>query len=831
MSVLYILWDITVQGPSGDVVLRFSNRRYVIESGPDTGESYRASWTQASFKRLQIEQMGYRLNSDHVTTVGEIVRRGLSPIEVVNATPGIGQERELDFLFEPDHILKGSVVGQLAVADNETFSGPGLADFETFFTGVLDKKTTRKQETVVFYPEPTTQETKGPLLTVRFNGQSRYFEISGSDAVSIFPLPSFGDFTLQLYMDFTATATGSLFRLFSVALQVMFEIFYNNTTDTIEIGVNDKADTYVILTSAQQVFFRLRFFTVSWDETAGEFSAWVDDVQTVMGQTIDNDLVGVKGTMIVGDPLLDSSSMSSVRTWSVPSTNAQVLDRLESIDHTEEPDLIQAYEFDEARGVTVFDHSVNELHMDISSSVALNGVFKSSRDGEVFMEGKIKPAAFGTVWSAPLLVSDTRLDRAYVAVAAFDVLQVYSQGTLLVASSSNITAGTFTFLAPSRLISAAPPQFFGFRFVVNQRFEIVGSASGDFDGVFTVEDKLTDNLRRVVPIGLDFRTTLQVVEPLATTSTETATIRPLAGSTDWQLDPGEEQRSSEYYPEPNIDNLFVQFVNAPVTPLFADIIGDRNILATGAAGGVFNPPGFIDNVITQLFRTYGPKWDTSTFPPPVYASLDHRVGMYVDDSRSTQQVVNDLTRGTLIWVLEDGLGVISLREFAFPEDLSSPQTLNQKSVISVDRPHFKLHGVSELEALNVHYAKSWTVMDRTAIPAAVDPATRDFITSEFRVVVAGDKDSVTTETPVFVTFENRKKQARDSGNTVLRLSQGVVDAITIREDAKSQLTSFGIGTLVEGVLPRYGLPSLLGVVLGSQQRPTKEEMVLYVWSE
>lgn len=831
--LLYFLWDIIVQGPSGDETLRFSNRRYVVQSGPDTGESYRASWTKQSYDSFMIDAIGYGLSKDHVVNVGGIIPRLSTPLEFINSFQSIdATARELDFLFTSSYTLKGTVTGKLAVVEEDESipvdgEQPVLADFTTFFTGILTKKTIRKTDTVVFYPEPTSVQTKGPMLTRRFNGMAGYLKITGDDISVTSPTFVTGDFTLQLYGGFDVGTVGpeGLIRIRDAALDVMFEVYYDLADDSLKIGVDNKTDTYTLLSLGAPVagFFDFRFITISWNDTAGTFNAWINETQVFTDETIVNSVTGTETGILIGDFNFDATFESSTRIWSRVLTKAEVLIRLGAIDHTQETGLIRAWEYDEGRGGVVIDFSTNKAHIDIS---AVTFAHESGSDGTVFQEGKIKPIALGTVWSVPILVVDPKLDKGFISDVLFNILQVYSQGMPLVFNEAS-TFGVFNFNKDTRILSLNPPAFFGFRRVVNQKIIISSSSSGDFDGTFTIDALIPETVRRLAPSGDDFRADIQVVEPWPSTSTESALVDMDPNHVDWDI----ANRSSGYYTEPNLETVLVEFTASTVSPLFANVIGDRHILSTGAPGGQFNTPDFLDNILAQVLKTYGPGWDDTTFPPPVYSSLDHRVGYYIDDSKPTADVVNDLARGSLVWVVEDGDGVITLQEFDFPEDLSGPEIIDQESIISVEQPHFPLHGINELTTLNVNYDKSWTVMGLTAIPDAVDAETRAFITKEFRTLPIGAVDEITTETPTFITYENRKEIATITGNKVLRLSQGLVHTITLRMQADDQLNSFDQGALINGDLPRYGLNGLVGVSLGKKMGLTSGQVTVFVWSE
>ena len=122
-------------------------------------------------------------------------------------------------------------------------------------------------------------------------------------------------------------------------------------------------------------------------------------------------------------------------------------------------------------------------------------------------------------------------------------------------------------------------------------------------------------------------------------------------------------------------------------------------------------------------------------------------------------------------------------------------------------------------------------MDRTSIPDAVSAEVRGFITKEWREVLVGGTSDSSRVLPTFISYVNEREVARGIGNDILRLSQGRVDAITLRMDPLDQLTAFPIGGLAEGDLDIYGLPNLSGVVLRRTLRPTQGLLTAFVWSE
>jgi len=759
-------------------------------------------------------------DGSHITSTGGMNPRRITSIEVVNTRLGEGQDRELDYLFEVGgaYTLRGTVTGRMAFGP-DTGIQPDIGDFETFFTGVVNTNPGRDlgKNTVTWFMESRLQgETKGPLLTERFNGMARFYEMAFKELSIAPPVFILGDFTVQMYVSFSDD-DGSIFRVEDSGT-VMFEIFFDDATNTLRIGVDDRTDVYTIAVVNIVTLTDFLFVTVAWDKTGGVFNAWIDSVKELDDEPIVTDILGTASDLTLSDTSYSRIRFSTVRVWDYVRTQPEVLRTLGVIDLSDETDMLIDWEFDEGRGDTIVDHSGNSNHIVIPAST---GEWKSIDHGEAFQEGEIKPLALGDIFSAPVKEIDTRLDKGMVSLVLHSINRVYSQGMPLVFETLPISA-QFTFNHLSKTVkysSALATPVFGDTYIINQQVEIV--ASTNFDGIITLVLSTPNPERGLRPAGLDYLFELQFVDPGWTVSgTEAAIFTTIVGQANWETTTGP-------FDIPNL----IQFNSDPIGPLFANVIGDPAILATSPPSPGFVPPGDISNLLAQMMKLYGPKWNDTIFPLPVYGNIDFRVGYYVDTLETTEKAVNKVSEGCLVWTTESGEGTIGLQQFKFPEDLSGAEVIHESEVIKVEQPHFKDHGLNRLTSLDVRHSKSWVTMEDSSIPAAVDPDTRAFITKQWRTIAVGEVNQIDVITPTFNTYVNSRLPAGNIGEDVLRLSQGTVHFITFRLDAMSQLSSFQQGTLVNADLPKYNLPNLVGVSFGPILFPTIGQITVAVWSE
>ncbi len=842
MPDLYILWDINVEGPGGTETLLFSNREYVLQSGPLAGESYRASWMSGSFEGWTLDEAGYAIANRSVLTTGGVTPRTIKSLEVANAVPGEGRDRELDFLFTSAYTVEGVVIGKMAVVP---IGGPqpSLASFVVFFTGKLSDKTIKGKSTVTFFPKPTSGDLDSPLLTKLFNGMAGFLQSPSGFLMETATSPSIigGDWTIGIYASLSPTAFQSrdtYIRIEDSGATSLIEVYADTSDNNVKLTVNRSGgtDTYTLFDldsppgglrgGSSNTFF---FIYISWEEAVNNvLNVWVDKDKVLDDETILNDILGTEDIVVLGDVGSTSTMFnSSVRIWSKLSTEAQVFESHGAIEHLEEVDLESAWEFDSRRGLTVIDYSGNARHITLNSSDG----WDSEIDGDAPLDGTVQPLAVGSVFSAPVILHDFKLDKGFISVAVSDIIRTYSQGMALV-DFMPANVGSFQFRKGPGVISLTTTGVFGERVVPNQRIRVEAGASGDFDDDYTVDSLVPINRRHQRPLGLDYRFEVFITDDSAwpSTTTETATVRSVPNDHNWLII----DFANPYSTSGNIEGKYVKYLakSNTVSPLFCDILGDGNILSTSPPVSGFVSPAYLDNVISQLLGSvYGPKWNTSIFPLPVYQSLDFRVGYYIASDMSTKSVVDDLIRGCQVWLLEDGDGVQTLQEFQFPEDIvTAPEVIEQDSVVSVEQPFFPLSGIIEISELRVQYAKSWATMDKGSIPDAVDEDTRSFIVKEWRTTTVGTT-GVANVLPTMTTYVSDKTKARDIGNRVLRLSQGRVDAITLRIDALTALTFATIGSNVTGALEKFGLPALDSVVLQRTLMPAKGLAIIHVWSE
>lgn len=848
----YVLVTITnIQGPLGQVTLRFSNLGYVVDAGPFAGESFQDSWTAQSFNAFAVGRIAHTITPEGLLLVGGTVPPSVADIEVANNfTSGRSSTRQLDYLFGPSYDLSDA---RVLIELKETVDGspPPYASFVPCFTGRLSKRPTRSADAVKFYFEPVMAELAGPMLTYRHTGMGAYYLFTTASATEGNPPAIIAvDFTLQFYGSFFTGDTGpshqTLYRIENSSNVPLIDLYMDTqivdlgggnfqTVEllTLDVKYATGTDTYTIWSRIEdeQGLGRPFWATIVWDQTGGTFSAWVNGTKFVDESAILNTPTGTPDHNVFGD--VDSSSaamISAIRVYDTAHDEAEALRREGPIDYAEDSTIINAWEFDDGIGLTATDYGPNGFHIPLPAG---SWIFRQL-DGERGVDGEIAPLILGSVFGAPVQLVNPKEPSGLLTVSGDRIVRAYSKGVPL--STSVLTTSTFRFDHLVGSIRATTGDF-GRRHVPGESIQVLNAFSSQYNGSYVIKSISPTVTGSLVPSGVTDLLTVTVESHTWTSSgTGTATVQTDQDvGYNWLPWDGAGLEENPY-DGTNILGLTYEWLLSQ--PLTADVIGDPEIYVTSPPAGFANPDD-LGNVLLQAMRTYGPAWDDSIVPPPyAYGAFTNRVGYYVSGSMSTDVVVNDLSRGCLTWVQEDDEGKIRLRKFAFPESVGSSEEVFAEDVVTdsvvTDRlsaTTLKTVSSSWITSVITRYARNWTPLRNDDVPQAVDPDVRSFVTREWREVISGDTGKVTTDTPVFYTYENRKAEAKDLGDTVLRLSRGEVAEFDVRMSPEDQLSKHAIGSKMTGDLTALGLGNVPRIVIGREAGIGSGLLRLAVWFE
>jgi hypothetical protein len=827
MAKTYIIWDITVPGITDP--LRFSNTSYVP---PEETYYYRASWTVQSVRRFMVSQMSHVISEDRntgstVVSAGGIADRKPTTLEVQNnkPRPGASDKRELDFLFTGGYKFVGSVVLCRAVSVKDDRI-PTLAEFKTQFTGVLIEDPTRTTdgEIVSFNCSSRSGDMDGPVLSKRFNGMAGYWGwVNGKppiyDGVDQPPMYGGSDWTLQMYYRLPSLTGAALFIAENGAAQPNIRL-RNGGGGTLVLDIDFPLDTYVLHTLEANVW---TFTTITFDATNSLLNVWKNEEHTLVDETILNNPSGVDGRILLGalGPIA-GYDIASARIWSRILTDEEISPRLKWIEHRDETNLEAAWEMIERRDLTVTDFSGKRRH--ISMDVG-TGWDSDPLHGENDQTDMIIPQVWGYGHGIPMILSDRRLYRAIASASALDIYHVYVKSMPI---------------ANGRVIGTGDLVIDGEAFYIDIPF-------GDF-GIYTVQGQdvvitpLGDTLilrdQTPSPYSLPRETdaaniTLLLEDspyPPGPVTYPGQTLTITSGSEDWEI----LITDSPYYPASNNKLSYVGFLQTYPDTMFCDCYGDPTIEAFQPGPLPFSPPNTLANVIAQILYNYGPKWDTSIFPQPLYdPGNDYSVGAYVrqDTGRAetnTRTLVQNLLANCLTHLLEDEGGVFTLESFVFPESATGDNFISHDSVISAEN---LTANRTKPEALTVRYKKHYSPQNAKDVPDLVDADIKANVSNEFRTVSVGDLTVPTSRRPVFYTPEIRSGRAEQIGNTLLRLSQGDIWKVVFRIDVNNMDSSHLVNSKSSGDLTRFGMGDIDRVVLSRAIMPGVDQMIVWLWSE
>lgn len=850
--ITYILWTFSgIQGPMGAETLRFSNYAYVIDSGPDAGESFQDSWTETSYSSFGVTRTGFTITPDGLLRVGGLVPPEAGSIEVANNYPSaVSTVRQLDYLFGSDYDLSNvTVTGELKTSLDGT--PPAYSSFIPFFTGTLSLRPTRTSDTVTFHVAPTASLLNGPMLTARQTGMGSFYIFQFvSEAIENNPPAIINtDFTLQFFGSFVLGAGASgkqtLYKI-EDGLSIPLIDLYIDTSENLKLGVNHSTGTDVYALWSRPVDERQSedFFwaTVSWNNTGGTMSAWVNGVKVVDATPILNTPTGVPADNIFADISNNSAAnISSVRVFDTAYDESGVLEREGPIDHAEDTTLLNAWEFDDAVGDVCTDYGPSSRHVPLPSS---NKWQFRQTDGDRWQEGKIVPLVLGSVFGAPVILTNPKQPGGIVSVAGGGLkpLRAYSKGVPLSTFESVTAPFRFDRITPAiGSITAATTTVFGRFHVPGEAIEVSGAFDPQYDGTYIIKEivpRVSGSLFPSFSGPFDDRFSV-VVESHSwgSSGTGNATVKTAtSAATDWTVTSGAGLEGDFYASGVPIQGIIYSWAHPH--PLAADVVGDPTIYLSSPPATYANPDRLL-NVLLQAMKTYGPEFNDTILPPSYsFSTIPYRVGYYVNDETPTRDVVDNLSRSCLTWIEEDGAGVISFSEFTFPEDVGSSEEIfaddiDPSSVVTDRFSSTARRNVSSpfVTSVITRYLKNWTPLEENDVPQVVDPEVRSFVTREWRQIIAGDAGLVTTDTPIFETYENRRGRAKTIGDKVLRLARGEVAEFDMRLDPEDQLTSFLIGSKAVGDLTRLGLGDVDRIVIGREALPGAGLLHLVVWFE
>jgi hypothetical protein len=822
---LYLLVDITVQGPSGDHELRFSNLSYVVRSGADEGVSYRASITKSASDGFRVERKGYRRREDKVLVASGLLGRKVSEIVVANPYDPYTGERELDYLFSDDYTLEGNVVIKQAWSE---VGQPDVGDFTTLLTGTLLKRPTKSQGRVSFPVQSRHADADAPLLTERFTGMaggllSAPGFLIESDA-GVYPNVLGGDFTVQFRIAPFVGVTETVLQWIDGGGTPLVRLYVNGPDQSLYLDVYNgvSADSYKLYSVAAYTRTRPFFGTLVWKTTT--FDAYLNDDKLVSDTAVLSLPIGMPSKF--NRPSSNTFMFSiSYRVWGRELSATEIKDRNRAIeDHTSEVSLALAWEFDERRGIVATDYSGNNIHATLTNDTLW---FSLPIDGEADDAETIIPLVLGNAFGVPVKIYDDRIRRGMVSATALDIIHVYSQGIALV---RNIFEGVASrYMDHNRdIMYSLVAEDFGYLLTPRQNVSISGG-TGTWSGTFILDSLTPNNLRRVRPRGDDYRFTLRFESTDWTTSgADNVNVSHVLGEEDFLVTALE----SPYDALANANLPAIYYNDDFPEPTYADVVGDGEIMDPFITPTNYDPPGTLDNVVTQVVRKYGPGWDTATFPTPSYGSLPFRVGYYVDDQKPTSAVLNDLLNGCLVWLIEGGNGQFLFTEFKFPDELAPLQNIiDADSVVSVTEESVGSNSLFKIPALTTMYKRNWTTLDAGNIAQGVNSDTAAFNTKQWREILIGTPPTAGGDIPEWQTYENRKTEARTLGERALRLSRGKVYTASIRVHPSEQPSAFQIGSRVDGDLSRLGAGNYPKIVVESTMRPTVGLMTVSFWQE
>lgn len=838
----YVLWTISnIQGPGGAETLRFSNLPYTIDSGPDAGESFQDSWTTSSYEAFSITRTGNSITQEGLLSVGGTVTPQVGEVEVANNYPSAqATVRQLDYLFSSAYDLsEATVLGELKSTSSST--PPTYSSFITFLSGRLARRPTKTNDTVKFYIAPRMSDLTGPLLKRRFSGMGSYYLLSASPAGESNPpvIPATG-FSLQVYGSFflggTATGNQTLYKIQDSGLVALIDI-YVDTAENLKLGIKyaTGTDVYTLWTRpvGERGLGNPFFASVSWDDTGGTMSAWVNGTKVVDATPILHARTGTFNLNVFGAVNGGSAAMlSAVRVYNTAHSEVEILRREGPINYQEDTSILNAWEFDDGVGTICTDYGPNSRHVSLPAGT---WVFRQL-DGDRGQDDKIIPLVLGSSFCVPVVVANPKEPSGIATVTGSRITRAYSKGIPI--STTGVVAATFSFNHIAGTIDITSGAF-GRSLVPGESIEVVSAFDSQYNGVYVVKAITPQVSGTVYPSGTKDPFSVAVEShPWTSSGTGTATVQTASTvNYNWVQIDGAGLEPSPYTSAENIIGALYSWTLPQ--PLTADVVGDPTVYVSSPPSGYVNPDDF-GNVIAQAVKTYGPAWDNTIFPvsPYVFGQFGYRVGYYVNDSKKAEEVIDDITRGCLIWMVESNNGEVSLAPFYFPEGIGFSEEISADEVdpSSVVTDRFSASARRDISSPFVtsvitSYARNWTPLQESDIPQIVDPEVRSFVSKEWREVISGDTGKITTDTPRFFTYENRKAEAQVLGDAVLRLSQGEVAELAIRMDPEEQLTALQIGAKVTGDLTSIGLGNGERIVIGRDAQIGTGMLQLSLWFE
>lgn len=838
--MLYILWTISnIQGPGGAETLRFSNLPYQIDSGPSAGQSFQDSWSLESYERFSIKEVGFELTSEGVLVPGGVLEPAAAPVDVANNyTSAAAVARQLTYLFGADYDLTGAdVVGEMARTKDGTV--PPYSSFQTFFTGKVSKRPGKTVEEVSWVFESTLARLNGPMLSRRFDGMGPRLVFNASAPISEGdPAPMIGgNWTVQAYLSafLGAFATGkqTIWRVEDSSNVALLDLYIDAGSDTVKLDVKwaSGTDTYTLW--ARPVGKRdgdyYFWVSVSWNQSAGTYSVRADGGEVVTAGTILHNPAGTEAETIIGDLPLSAYHATATRLYNVALTDDEAAERERPLDYLEDEGILyNAWEFNDGRGSVVTDYGPRKNHLQIQDPIPDWRFYAFS--GDAGFADKVIPAVLGAAFGVPAVISNPKEPSGALSVG-MDSVQIVRAKSVPLSRAEQYPTGTYSFNHATGAIKLTSGVFtFGRTLLIGESLTVSGAFDSQYNGTYTVLSMSPSNVGVLRRQGLADRYGVIVESPGWTSSgTGSATIRADVDQQDWNVEPAAAP------PEVGKITLSRTFPS----PVHADIVGDPNIYATSAPSA-YTPPDDLANVLLQAAKDFGPQFDNTTFPDVAYglfttpAGFAYRVGYYVADESPTRKVIDDIAKGCLVWMRESGAGVISVDAFKFPEEIGSSTPISADDVIPGTITNKRGSGSSSgrwITSLKTNYQRVWSTVGENDIPQIVDENTRSFVSREWRTAISGDAGNVTTETPTFYAYVNRKPQAKALGDRVLRLSQGEVVEFDVRVDGEDQPTTYTVGSKLSGDLSAVDLGASDRIVLGREMFLGAGYMTLTVWFE
>ena len=778
--IFYILVNLYISAPDGsDYVLRLSNREYSIGT-----TDYVPLLIDAD--ELTIREKGYT-DIDGLLELGGVVAGEPVTLEADNqpCAPGPGP---LDIYTTEGYVFKDKAA-EILWAEVPAGQVPDLADFQSLFTGVLQRPPTAG-DVFSLSVLPSISLLSKPFRAPRFEGAGGAVQTATSAAderveVEQSLLPVLDDWTFQFRIEMPEPAnTGRLWRLGSTSggpmrLQV---VDLASGEWRLNLVVRGKSGTQYQLPS-DLVGPGVHWLTFSGSST--ETAVWRGKERVFTGPPVGEALPDLDDALVLGSNSLSRPvTFGAFRWWSVALTDDEVeVTQAAPLDAIRWDGALELdFEFEARFGDTVHDRSGNERHGKILGATNPNDTWGSTETGEREQHDTPMPVCLGHCSAVAPVPIDRRFGLWLASVNA-RLIRHLTYGGVPFGEQAAI-AGTFRFKTDSRTIFDLSAGGSNLEWPVpGQTLIFTGSSDSSNDGNFTVES--------LSPAYSDY-------EPWATvnvTATDPVPWSPSGGDVagvvsavtgSWSNDEG---------------TLSLPAVDGQ--PVFMEVHGGNNV-----PGGNDARAG---NVALAVINEYSePALAGRLLQFGTVAVTPEQVGVVVAPPDSSREVLHQVLRSARAWMHErdDGSFFLTKIQNAPLTEIPAEQI---EEVVPLD------NGLG-LDGVRVGYARTWAPQDESTLRAGADPEIRSRLTSPYQWVTwpaaaQGDVREVLSVLKDRVDAEALAKQ-------LYTLSQCVKYRLVLKDTStRDQLTSFHIGRIVRPTWSRYLVDSPEALVIALRRRP------------